>query len=101
MALVWEKWEENAVQGLKKLRWTLSESSAFSLCDNAGVEMETTLEGRDFFHLQQYLPFSSLPLLQSKAQGPGAAGRREMPWVFSEVGKMLLQAYRSFPRPKP
>lgn len=53
-----------------------------------------------FFHFQQYLPFASSPLLQNNAQGPGAAGRREMPHVFSNVAKMLLQAHHSFPCPK-
>lgn len=34
-------------------------------------------------------------LRQNNVQGPRAAGRREMPQVLSEVGKMLLQACHS------
>ena len=74
---------------------------SLSICDNVGVEMETSLEGRDFFHLQQYLPFASSSVLQNNTWSPGAAGRREMARVFSEAGKMLLQARHPFPRPKP
>lgn len=51
-----------------------------TVCDNVGVEMGISLQGRDFFsfHFLQYLPFVPSLLLHNKAEGPCAAGGREI-----------------------